>query len=117
MTPKEIYVIIAEFIQGFKLSQEDSLNFLNDLFQSSNSSSHKENEKKKNKFLFVIDEIDYLYTRSQEIFYTLFDWANKPASNLIIVSISNTFDLPERIMSNKIISRFVFIHFHLNKID
>ena len=47
--------------------------------------------------ILVVDELDYLVTRKQEVIYNLFEWAAQ-ARGLIVVAISNTMDLPERLM-------------------
>ena len=54
--------------------------------------------------VIVIDEIDYLYTKDQEILYNLFDWLRSKYGRLIIIAISNTIDFPET-LSAKILSR------------
>ena len=54
----------------------------------------------------VIDEIDFLISRSQKELYTLVDWPSKPKSRLIVIGIANTLDLPERLLMPRIASRF-----------
>lgn len=54
--------------------------------------------------ILVIDEIDFLYTKNQNVFYNIFDWQHYPYSKLIVISIANTLDFPETILS-KIQSR------------
>ncbi|KAK8789569.1 hypothetical protein WA171_001661 [Blastocystis sp. BT1] len=62
--------------------------------------------KKRERVLVVLaDELDYLFTKNQQVIYKLFDWPNEPNSQLIVIGISNTIDLPERIMSLRNISR------------
>jgi Cdc6-like AAA superfamily ATPase len=53
----------------------------------------------------VVDELDLLVTRKQTIMYNLFNWPNARNSNLIVVTIANTMDLPERYLPNKVTSR------------
>ena len=57
-----------------------------------------------NHTVLVIDEIDCLIDKKQNILYNIFNWTTYPESKLIVISISNTLDLPERLMP-KIISR------------
>jgi origin recognition complex subunit 1 len=59
----------------------------------------------KNRVL-VLDEVDYLISRSQKELYTLVDWPSKPKSRLIVIGIANTLDLPERLLMPRIASRF-----------
>jgi Cdc6-like AAA superfamily ATPase len=54
--------------------------------------------------LLVIDEIDCLIDKKQNILYNIFNWTTYTESKLIVISISNTLDLPERLM-HKIVSR------------
>ena len=37
-------------------------------------------------------------TRTQSVIYNIFEWAAKGQSPLVVVGISNTMDLPERLM-------------------
>lgn len=53
----------------------------------------------------MLDELDQMVTRKQEVMYNFFEWPNRPASKLIIVAIANTMDLPEKMLTNKISSR------------
>ena len=52
----------------------------------------------------VIDEIDYLYTKDQDVLYNLFDWTQSSRSKLAIIAISNTINFPET-LKPKIMSR------------
>uniref|UniRef100_A0A8C9GFL5 Origin recognition complex subunit 1 n=1 Tax=Piliocolobus tephrosceles TaxID=591936 RepID=A0A8C9GFL5_9PRIM len=48
--------------------------------------------------ILIIDEIDYLITKTQKVLFTLFDWPTKVNSKLVLIAISNTMDLPERLI-------------------
>jgi|TARA_B110000285_G_C15035673_1_gene569123 origin recognition complex subunit 1 len=52
----------------------------------------------------LIDELDALITPKQTLLYNLFEWPCNSNSNLLVISIANTMDLPERLQS-KITSR------------
>jgi Cdc6-like AAA superfamily ATPase len=54
--------------------------------------------------VLIIDEIDCLIDKKQNILYNIFNWTTYLESKLIVISISNTLDLPERLMP-KIVSR------------
>jgi Cdc6-like AAA superfamily ATPase len=54
--------------------------------------------------LLVVDEIDCLITQKQALLYNIFNWTTYPESRLIVISISNNLDLPEK-LSSKIASR------------
>ncbi|NXY25050.1 ORC1 protein, partial [Atrichornis clamosus] len=55
--------------------------------------------------VLIVDELDLLWTRKQNVMYNLFDWPTQKHSKLIILAIANTMDLPERIMMNRVASR------------
>jgi len=55
--------------------------------------------------VLLIDEIDHLVTQNQAVLYKVFDWLALPAPRLAIVAISNTMDLPERLLP-RVASRF-----------
>ena len=52
----------------------------------------------------IMDELDQLVTKKQTVMYNFFNWPTRPRSNLIVIAIANTMDLPERMLSNKISS-------------
>jgi Cdc6-like AAA superfamily ATPase len=54
--------------------------------------------------VLIIDEIDCLVTKKQSVLYNIFNWTTYSNSKLIIITISNTLDLPEK-LSAKIASR------------
>lgn len=55
----------------------------------------------------LVDELDYLRTKTQNLLYNIFDWPTKKNSRLIVLAIANTMDLPERFML-KFSSRIAF---------
>ena len=63
----------------------------------------------------VIDEIDYLDTRDQDVLYNLFDWTQSSRSRLAIIAISNTINFPEalkpKILSRIGNNRIIFRHY------
>jgi Cdc6-like AAA superfamily ATPase len=54
--------------------------------------------------VMIIDEIDCLINKKQTLLYNIFNWTTYSHSKLIIISISNTLDLPEKLLP-KISSR------------
>lgn len=52
--------------------------------------------------VLVVDELDFLYTKRQDIIYDIFNWASNDESNICVIAIANTLDLPERIFIQKI---------------
>lgn len=55
--------------------------------------------------VILVDELDRLVTKKNEVIYNFFNWPNQPHSKLIVLAIANTMDLPERQLSGKIRSR------------
>lgn len=54
--------------------------------------------------VLILDEIDFLKSRDQEVLYNIFEWTQKKKSKLVIISISNTLDFPET-LNPKVASR------------
>ena len=54
--------------------------------------------------VLVVDELDVLVTQTQSVLYNIFDWPTYKASNIAVLGIANTMDLPERLLP-KIASR------------
>jgi len=58
--------------------------------------------------VLLVDEIDHLATKSQSILYRVFDLLQLPKPKLVVVAISNTMDLPERMLP-RVASRFSIV--------
>lgn len=52
-------------------------------------------------------QLDLLWTQKQDVMYNLFDWPTHREARLVVLTIANTMDLPERIMMNRVSSRLV----------
>ncbi|KAI8455459.1 origin recognition complex subunit 1 [Phakopsora pachyrhizi] len=55
--------------------------------------------------VLLVDELDQLVTKKQEVIYNFFNWPNQPHSRLIVIAIANKMDLPETELNGKIRSR------------
>ena len=58
-------------------------------------------EGERSTIVLLVDEIDYLVTKDQNVIYSLFDWPARAAENscpkrLVLIGISNTLNLPEQ---------------------
>ncbi|KAK4048492.1 Origin recognition complex, subunit 1 [Microbotryomycetes sp. JL221] len=53
----------------------------------------------------LVDELDQMLTKTQDVVYNFFNWPHVAHSRLIVLAVANTMDLPERSFSNKIQSR------------
>ena len=48
--------------------------------------------------ILIIDEVDCLINQKQNLLYNIFNWTTYSKSKLIVLSISNTIDLPNRLL-------------------
>ncbi|KAM6396799.1 origin recognition complex subunit 1 [Pluvialis apricaria] len=95
--PHQAYVQILELLTGQKVTATHAAVLLAKLFSTPGP--------KRKTTVLIVDELDLLWTRKQNVMYNLFDWPTQKHSKLIILAIANTMDLPERIMMNRVASR------------
>ncbi|KAJ8978816.1 hypothetical protein NQ317_018906 [Molorchus minor] len=94
--PRQSYVEILKQLAGKTVSWEQAQGMLEERFTKS---------KKCAPVVMVIDELDVLCTKRQDVVYNLLDWPTKAKSQLIVVTIANTMDLPERLLMSRVTSR------------
>lgn len=68
-------------------------------------SKKKFEQKSSESIVLLVDELDMLCTKKQDVLYNLFDWPYKKNSKWIVIAIANAMNLPEQVMMNKISSR------------
>ncbi|NXE51546.1 ORC1 protein, partial [Casuarius casuarius] len=95
--PHQAYVQMLELLTGQKVTATHAAALLAKLFSTPGP--------KRKTTVLIVDELDLLWTRKQNVMYNLFDWPTQKHSKLIILAIANTMDLPERIMMNRVASR------------
>ncbi|XP_075689117.1 origin recognition complex subunit 1 isoform X2 [Rhinoderma darwinii] len=95
--PHQAYVQILKLLTGQKATADHSAALLEKRF--STPASNRETT------VLLVDELDLLWTRKQNVMYSLFDWPTRKCAKLIVLAIANTMDLPERIMMNRVASR------------
>ena len=61
------------------------------------NSSSALNDPSNSHIVLIIDEIDILINYTQNLLYNIFNWTTYEYSKLIVISISNTLDLPNRL--------------------
>ncbi|KAM3620084.1 uncharacterized protein V6R79_018177 [Siganus canaliculatus] len=95
--PHQAYVQILLKLSGQKATADHAAALLEKRF--SNPAPRKETT------VLLVDELDLLWTRKQNVMYNLFDWPTRRHARLVVLTIANTMDLPERIMINRVASR------------
>ena len=56
--------------------------------------------------MLVVDELDMLWNKKQSVLYNIFEWPTYKWAKLVVLAIANTMDLPERVMINRVSSRY-----------
>lgn len=46
----------------------------------------------------MLDEVDQLDSKNQEVLYAIFEWPALPSSSLVLVGIANSLDLTDRVL-------------------
>ncbi|KAJ3343122.1 Origin recognition complex, subunit 1 [Gonapodya sp. JEL0774] len=95
--PQQAYAVLWEALTDTKVTANHAAELLEKRFKSPRLDMEP--------IVVVMDELDLLVTPKQNVIYSFFDWPNRPNSNLIVVAIANTMDLPERLLTNRISSR------------
>jgi origin recognition complex subunit 1 len=101
--PLEAYVKLWEELSGCKAkcSAETAASRLEAYF-TSNEHGCQNSEEDNQVVVLLLDEIDYLVTKKQTVLYNFFDWPlraleSRSARRLIVLGVSNTLNLPERL--------------------
>ncbi|XP_015769411.1 PREDICTED: origin recognition complex subunit 1-like isoform X2 [Acropora digitifera] len=97
--PAQAYSTFLKLLTGQKATPEHASNILDRRF--SNPAPDR------NPVILLVDELDLLWTRKQNVLYNLFEWPTRRHSHLIVLAIANTMDLPERVMMKRVSSRLV----------
>ncbi|KAF0873927.1 ORC1 protein, partial [Crocuta crocuta] len=95
--PHQVYVQILQKLTGQKATANHAAELLAKRFLTRRSSQETT--------VLLVDELDLLWTQKQDIMYNLFDWPTHKEAQLVVLTIANTMDLPERIMMNRVSSR------------
>ncbi|CAE6516411.1 unnamed protein product [Rhizoctonia solani] len=104
--PNAAYALLWEAISGhdaaqyghLSISSKEALRRLTRHFNSRTSAGN-------HTCVVLMDELDQMVTTKQDVVYNFFNWPNLPESNLVVIAVANTHDLPERTMSAKVRSR------------
>lgn len=93
--PRQAYVQILKQLDGKTATWEQAYHTLDKKFRSG---TYKMT-------LLLVDELDLLCTKRQDVVYNLLDWPTKSTAQLVVISIANTMDLPERVFMGRVTSR------------
>ncbi|GFN87065.1 origin recognition complex subunit 1 [Plakobranchus ocellatus] len=95
--PRQAYVEILKALTGMKATADHAANILDNMFRHPQPRSDP--------VVLLVDELDLLWTRKQDVMYNIFDWPTKEKARLTVLAVANTMDLPERIMIKRVASR------------
>ncbi|GAB1599981.1 origin recognition complex subunit 1-like [Argonauta hians] len=95
--PHQAYVELLKQLTEQKTSAEHAVDILHKRFNSL--------APRRETVVLLVDELDLLWTRKQDVMYNIFDWPSKPHARLVVLAVANTMDLPERIMMRRVSSR------------
>lgn len=99
--PRQAYVQIHRQLTGKTLAWAQARDLLEKRFTEPKSKSKKQIRTT----VLLVDELDIICNRKQDVVYNLFDWTAKRGSRLVAITIANTMDLPERVLKLKVASR------------
>ncbi|KAF9355502.1 AAA ATPase [Mortierella sp. AD094] len=90
--PKLVYQKLLEEI-GYVVESKDKEAVIKTL-----ESLVLESNKKKTLYVVILDEVDQLLTKDQEILYKLFQWSSTEGSNITLFGIANALDMTDRFL-------------------
>lgn len=95
--PRQAYVQIYQQLSGDKVTSEQAQCLLDRRFTT--PSLHRKTT------VILVDELDILCNRRQDVIYNILDWPTKKDARLVVITIANTMDLPERVLMGRVTSR------------
>jgi len=93
-TPQHAYSQLYEALTGECMGPSTAAAALDDLFAGKPRHGIM---RTKYHTIVMLDEMDSLVNKTQNVLYNLFDWPSRASSRLSIIGIANTMDLPERL--------------------
>ncbi|XP_053688460.1 origin recognition complex subunit 1 [Sabethes cyaneus] len=95
--PRQAYVHIYRQLTGKTLAWEQAYNLLDKRFTTKSP--------RRITTILLVDELDILCNKRQDVVYNLLNWPTAITAHLVVITIANTMDLPERLLMGKISSR------------
>ncbi|GMM53750.1 origin recognition complex subunit 1 [Maudiozyma humilis] len=99
--PTDSYEVLWNKISGESLTWGAAMESLQFYFE-------KVPMNKKRPVIVLLDELDALITKHEDLMYNFFNWTSYQNAKLILIAVANTMDLPERQLGNKVSSRIGF---------
>ncbi|ORY03274.1 P-loop containing nucleoside triphosphate hydrolase protein [Basidiobolus meristosporus CBS 931.73] len=93
--PRAIYSKLLNEAGAGKASSKDALKSLEKVFFQGSTISHSSNSQAS---VVILDEIDHLFTKDQDVLYKLFEWPTLPEAHLALIGIANALDLTDRFL-------------------
>jgi origin recognition complex subunit 1 len=90
-----LYSATTTGVAANRVTPSKAVDFLEKRF---GNSKQQANAKKRPYVVVILDEMDRLITRTQTVLYNFVEWPTRKNSRLIVVGISNTHDLPDRLL-------------------
>ncbi|XP_041360027.1 origin recognition complex subunit 1-like [Gigantopelta aegis] len=95
--PRQAYTQILQALTGQKATPDHAADILSKRFCSTGA--------RRETVVMLVDELDLLWTRKQDVMYNIFDWPSQQQAKLVVLAVANTMDLPERLMMKRVSSR------------
>lgn len=95
--PRKAYVQIYRQLTEKTVNWEQAYNYLDKRFSKPSP--------RRICTILLVDELDILCNKRQDVVYNLLNWPTLNSSQLIVITIANTMDLPERVLMGKVTSR------------
>ena len=98
--PKNVFKTIYEKLFIKKSNTKSIIKSLDNFFMYRNNYDSSIYLKNPNNchIILILDEVDLLIDKSQFLLYNIFNWTTYPNSRFIVISISNTLDLPNKLL-------------------
>lgn len=80
--PHQLYSVLWKALTGRTAAPQKAAAYLDQRFRTHNP--------RRPVCVLLVDELDYIMTRQQNVLYNLFDWPARRDSRLIVIGISNT---------------------------
>ncbi|XP_063830342.1 origin recognition complex subunit 1 isoform X1 [Ostrinia nubilalis] len=95
--PRQAYVQIYKQLTGKTVVWEQACSLLEKRFTNPGP--------RRTPTVLLVDELDALCTRRQDVLYSIMEWAAHSSALLTVLAVANTMDLPERALAARVASR------------